>query len=144
MWASKSKKVHRSRREAVLERLWAGTIVVYSFGAAVVVNKTLRKYGVNPYLFFVIDICTSWPYGIATARIVINTMAKNWKAVRKWTWIAAITFVTPQVYILITAHHAPRDVYLIVIAVISFLIVFAIAGVLLQIRNTRKKGLSRT
>lgn len=144
MWIAKPAQMHRSRREAILERLWAGTIVLYSFGAAILVYKTLRKYGVNPYIFFVIDVCTSWPYGIATARIVVNTIAKNWKAVRKWTWIAGITFVTPQVYILITAHHAPRDVYLIVIAVISFLIIFAIVGVLLQIRNTRKKGLGST
>ena len=130
----------RSRREIFWERLWASTIVLYSFGAAILVWKTLHKYGVNPYLFFVIDVTTSWPYGLATARIVVNFFHKDWKAVKKWSWLAAITFVTPQVYILASARHVPKDVYLIIGAVIAILAAFAIGGVVQQIRAGREKN----
>lgn len=128
-----------TRRQIFWERLWAGSVVLYSVGATFVVWRTLAKYGVNPILFFIIDVTTSWPYGIATARIVVNVIKLEWKAVRKWTWVAVITFVTPQVYILVSARHAPRDVYLIVIMVISFLVLFALISVLLHIRSSRRR-----
>lgn len=126
------------RRQSLIEKLWASTIVLYSFGATIVVWKGLHRYGVNPLLFFVIDVCTSWPYGIATARIVAKVFEKDWPAVRKWSWIAAICFVTPQIYVLAASHHAPRDVYLIVIAVCISMAMFAIASLFFQIRKARK------
>ncbi|MEI8066265.1 MAG: hypothetical protein WCH42_02910 [Actinomycetes bacterium] len=124
--------------QGLIEKLWASTIVLYSFVATLVVWKTLHKYGVSPILFFVIDVCTSWPYGIATARIVAKVLEKDWKQVRKWSWIAAICFVTPQIYILVASHHAPRDVYVIVIAVCITMIIFALASLWIQIRRVRR------
>lgn len=119
----------------IIEKLWAGTIVLYSFGATFIVWKTLAKYGVNPILFFVIDVCTSWPYGIATARMVVKIVERDWIAVRKWTVIAALTFVTPQVYILAAAHHAPRDVYVIIITVLALLALVTIVSLIVKIRR---------
>jgi hypothetical protein len=128
----------QSRREIFWERLWAGLLVLYSVGAAYVVWRTLGKYGVNAIVFLVIDVATSWPYGLATARIVVNVVKHRWKAVRKWSWVAAITFITPDIYVLASAHHAPRDVYLIIVVVITFLVLFAILSVVLQIRSWGK------
>ena len=127
-----------TRRQIFWERLWASSIVLYTVGATFIVWRTLGKYGVNVLLFFVIDGITSWTYGIATARLVINVIKREWKAARKWAWAAAISFVTPQIYILVSAHHAPRDVYLIVIAVIAFMILLALVSILLQIRRSQK------
>jgi len=132
--------VKLTRRQTLWERLWASTILLYTIGATVVVWRTLGKYGVNWLVFLVIDGITSWTYGIATARLLMNVIKRQWKSARKWTWAAAISFVTPQVYVLVAAHHAPRDVYLIVIGVISFLILFAVLSLLLQIR--RSKGVA--
>jgi hypothetical protein len=130
--------VKPTRREIFWERLWAGVLVLYSVGAAYVVWRTLGKYGVNAFVFLIVDVATSWPYGIATARIVVNAVKRNWKEVRKWTWVAAITFTTPDVYVLASAHHAPRDVYRIIVVVVAFLVLFAILSVVLQIRSGGK------
>ena len=127
-----------TKREIFWERLWAGSVVLYSIGATFLVWRTLSKYGVNPILFFVIDVLTSWPYGIATARIVVNVIKREWRAVRKWSWVAGVTFLTPQIYILISARHAPRDVYIIVITVISLLLLFALLSLFLNIRRSKK------
>ncbi len=129
----------RSKREYFWERAWASTIIFYSFGATFVVWKGLAKYGVNPIFFFIIDVCTSWPYGIATARLAVDVVRRDWKDARKWALVAIITFFTPQVYILIVAHHVPKDVYLIIIAVIICLTIFAIVALIQQIRSTRAK-----
>ena len=140
-------KSHRSgakltRRQIFWERLWASTILLYTVVATLVVWRTLGKYGVNVFLFFVIDGITSWTYGIATARLVVNVIKREWKAARKWTLASAISFVTPQIYILASARHAPRDVYIIVIAVITFLILFAALSLILQIRRSQRMAKS--
>jgi hypothetical protein len=127
--------VTQTRREIFWERIWAGLLVLYSVGAAYLVWRTLGKYGVNAIIFLVIDVVTSWPYGLATARIVVNVVKHEWKAVRKWAWVAAITFIAPDIYVLASATRAPRDIYLLIIAVITFLVLFAILSVVLQIRS---------
>lgn len=128
----------RTRKTVIIERLWASSILLYTIGATFVVWKTLSKYGVNPLIFFVIDAITSWTYGIATARLTVSVVRRDWKAARKWAWASAISFVTPQLYVLVAAHHAPRDVYLIVISVISFMIILAAVSLIVQIRKSAK------
>lgn len=122
----------------IVERSWASSIILYSFAATVVVWKGLSKYGVNPILFFIIDVCTSWPYGIATARIVLNVIERRWSEVRKWSWVAIITFVTPQVYVLVAAQHPPREVYVIIFSAIAAMTAFAVISLGLQIRSARR------
>lgn len=134
----------RTRRTVIVERLWASTILLYTVVATFVVWKALSKYGVNPIVFFVIDAITSWTYGIATARLTVCVVRREWKSARKWAWASAISFLTPQLYILIAAHHAPRDVYLIVIGVISFMILLALVSLIVQIRKSAKKSGSTT
>ena len=128
----------RSKRQTLWERLWASLIVLYSFAATFVVWKTLHKYGVNPYLFFVIDLITSWFYGIASARLVVAIIHKRWSQTQKWGWLAAINFILPQIYILVSARRVPRDVYLIIYSVIGVLVAFAVIGIGSQIRVARK------
>ena len=126
-----------TRRQIFWERLWASTILLYTIVATLIVWKTLSKYGVNILVFFIIDAITSWTYGIATARLLLSVLKGDWKTVRKWALAAAVSFITPQVYILASARHAPRDVYIIVIAVITILILFALSTLLLQIRKSK-------
>jgi len=128
----------RSKRQTLWERLWASLIVLYSFAATFVVWKTLHKYGVNPYLFFVIDLITSWFYGIASARLVVAIIHKRWSQTQKWGWLAAINFILPQIYILVSARRVPRDVYLIIYSVVGVLVAFAVIGIGSQIRVARK------
>jgi uncharacterized membrane protein YhaH (DUF805 family) len=129
----------RTKRQTFWERIWTSTILLYTFGATFIVWKALHKYGVNPYIFFVVDLITSWFYGLATARLVTAIIHKRWSETQKWGWLSAVNFVLPQVYILVAARHVPRDVYLIIYGVIGVLMALAIIGIVSQIRATRKE-----
>lgn len=128
----------RSKRQTFWERIWASTIVLYSFAATFVVWKTLHKYGVNPYIFFVIDLITSWFYGVASARLVVAVIKRRWSETQKWGWLSAINFALPQFYILLSARRVPRDVYLIIYSVIGALVAFALIGIWSQIKAARR------
>ena len=129
----------RTRRQTFWERLWASTIVLYTFGATFVVWKALHKYGVNHYIFFVVDLITSWFYGLASARLVVALLHKRWSETQKWGWLSALNFMLPQIYILVSARHVPRDVYIIIYSVIGVMVAFAIVGVATQLRAARKE-----
>ena len=128
----------RTKRQTFWERIWASTIILYTFVATFIVWKALHKYGVNPYLFFLIDLVTSWFYGLASARLVVAIIHKRWSETQKWGWLATLNFMLPQIYILVSARHVPRDVYLIIYGAISVMIAFAVVGILSQIRKARK------
>ena len=127
-----------SQRARLWERLWASSVLLYSVAATFIVWKALRQYGVNPVIFFIIDASTSWIYGISSARLVMRIIAKDWQNTRKWALAAGISFVTPQIYILVSARHAPREVYLIVIGVILALTLFAAITLLFELRRGKK------
>ena len=127
-----------TKRQKFWERLWTGSIFIYTIVATIVVWKGLSKYGVNPWIFAVIDAITSYTYGITSARMVIAIIAKDMKRARTWALGAAISFITPQAYILISAHNAPVDVYRIVIGVISALFLFTAISLLIDIKRKKK------
>ena len=128
----------RTKRQTFWERIWDSTIILYTFVATFVVWKALHKYGVNPYIFFVVDLITSWFYGLASARLVVAIIHKRWSETQKWGWLSALNFMLPQLYILVSARHVPHDVYLIIYSVIGVLVAFAIVGIISQIRVARK------
>ena len=132
----------RTKRQTFWERIWASTIVLYTFAATFVVWKALHKYGVNPYLFFVIDLITSWFYGLASARLVVAIIHRRWSETQKWGWLSALNFMLPQIYILLSARRVPKDVYVIIYSVIGVMVAFAVIGIASQIRVARKEKLA--
>lgn len=129
----------RTKRQTFWERLWASTIILYTFAATFVVWKALHKYGVNPYIFFLVDLVTSWFYGVASARFVVAIIHKKISESQKWGWLSAINFMLPQIYILVSAHRVPREVYIIIFSAISVMVAFAVVGVVSQIKTGRKE-----
>ena len=115
----------RSKRETFWERVFASTVVIYTF--------------CTTFIFFIIDLPTSWFYGIAVSRLVGSFVKKRWNQVQKWALLAAINFVLPQLYILFSAQKAPHSVYVIIYAVIAALAVFAFGGIISQIRTARNE-----
>ncbi len=135
---SKRTNSQRTKRQIFWERLWTSSVILYTFAATFVVWKALHKYGVNPYIFFVIDLITSWFYGLSSARLVVAIIHKRWSETQKWGWLSALNFMLPQIYILIVANHVPRDVYIIIYSAISVMVVFALVGIASQIRVARR------
>jgi len=64
---------------------------------------------------------------------------KRWSETQKWGWLSALNFMLPQIYILISARHVPRDVYIIIFSAISVMVAFAVIGLASQIKTARKE-----
>jgi len=112
-------------------------VVLYTFAATYVVWKTLTKYGAHWWIFFLIDLPTSWFYGIATSRLVMGIVKRRFTEVTKWGWVAVINFALPQIYILYYAHHASRKTLIIFAAVVTTLAISSLYTLRGQITKSR-------
>jgi hypothetical protein len=97
----------------VLEAVWVALTVGYAIGRAVVVGRVFGKHGVNAWVYGAIDVITSIPLGIATARAVGAAIDHCWIAFRRWTIVAGLAFIAPDVYLLLFARHVPVRVYIV-------------------------------
>jgi len=119
------------------ERLWVLLVVIYGVGKSIVVWHTLGKYGVNALLYLVFDVGAAIPYGLATARVVIYGLARDWPRVRTWGLIAIITHFIPDIYIFAVLREPPPfllDGFIFLVVLFS---VVALIGVVRQIQKRR-------
>mgnify|MGYP003346397395 FL=1 len=123
------------------ERIWVLLVVLYGVGKSIVVWQTLGKYGVNALLYFLFDIGAAIPYGIATARVVIYGLARDWPRVRMWGAIAVVTHFIPDVYIFAVLRKPPPLLVDGLIFVIVLFTIVALVGIIRQIQKRRAADL---
>jgi len=135
-------KFEASKRTKWLETIWVVAVVVYGIGRSLVVWKVLAKYGINPLTYFVIDVGSSWLYGMATARVVRSGVHRDGKKASKWGVLAAITFIAPDVYLVATLSRAPKYLYVVITVIVVSLGLLAVLGVRRQLLSNRNTGVS--
>ena len=123
------------------ERIWVVLVVLYGVGKSIVVWQALGKYGVNAVLYFLFDIGAAIPYGIATARVVIYGLARDWPRVRMWGAIAVVTHFIPDVYIFAVLRQPPPLLVDGLIFVIVLFTIVALVGIIRQIQKRRAADL---
>ena len=123
------------------ERVWVALVVIYGIGKSFVVWHTLGKYGVNALLYFVFDIGAAIPYGLATARVVIYGLARDWPRVRIWGAIAVVTHFIPDIYIFTVLRQPPPFLVDGLIFVIALFAIIAVIGVVRQIQRRNPDNL---
>lgn len=123
------------------ERLWVALVVLYGVGKSVVVWHTLSKYGVNALLYFIFDVGAAIPYGIATARVVIYGLARDWPRVRMWGAIALVTHFIPDIYIFAVLDETPPLLMDGLLLIVVLFTIVAIIGVLRQFQRQKSPNL---
>lgn len=118
------------------ERIWVLLVVIYGVGKSIVVWHTLGKYGVNALLYLVFDVGAAIPYGLATARVVIYGLARDWPRVRIWGLIALVTHFIPDIYIFAVLREAPP---FLVDGLIFIIVLFSVVGLIGIIRQIQKR-----
>jgi hypothetical protein len=138
----------RGLRRKRLERAWIVVGVSYGILRVFVANATVKKYGVNIWAFAVVEIGSSFPYSLGTARVVTRLVDKSYRSAAKWGALAAVCFLAPEMFILITGERCsqlgigqcqpmPRRVYEVIGLVIVILGSLAVWSVIRKVRQAR-------
>ena len=126
------------KHRQLVERWWIAIVLVWDIFKTLVVDKTFAKYGVNPYIYFVIVISIAVPYAISTAKMLFAILANHWRNALSYGAVAVVLHFVPDIYILITAKQVPRSLFDSFIVMIVIFTVFAVHGVVTHVRNNRK------
>jgi hypothetical protein len=106
------------------ERVWFWVTVAYSIIRIATAWLFLTQFGVNPWVFGVIEIISSMIYGKASSLLAGALVDQNRPMVRRMALITAGGFLAPDVYIVASGNGIPTTVYF-VMAVLASLGIWA-------------------
>ena len=92
-----------------LKTAWIVGVVGYAILRAVIAWGLFRDYGVNPWVFAVIDIGTAIPYATAVAELPGAIARSERRGIIRRLVVAVVTFMAPYAYIWLAAEDAPTD-----------------------------------
>ncbi len=92
-----------------VRRAWVVGVVGYSILRAVIAWGLFRDYGVNPWVFAVIDVGTAIPYATAIAALPTAIVHGHRAAIARHSLVATGTFFAPYAYVGLMAEGAPTN-----------------------------------
>lgn len=115
---------------------WVVTIVGFTLVRLVVARGTLERYGLNVWIFGVIDLATALPYAIGVAKVVTAMIDRQVSTAGRWAVVAGLSFLAPYGYVAWAGKDGefPSSVYFVLLALIVLFAANAIRGVVRRVR----------
>ncbi len=115
-----------------LELMWFLAVMTWSVLRITAVGAWLQGYGVNPWHYAAVDLGSSAPYSLASARLLGALVDGRTRAAVPWGAVALATFLAPDVYIFAAGRALPWPTYVVVGSI-------AIIGGVLAVRHGQAK-----
>ena len=131
--------LNSEKHRQLIEKWWIGIVLVWDIFKTIVVDKTFAKYGVNPYIYFVIVITIAVPYAISTAKMLFAIISNHWRHAMSYGLAAVILHFIPDIYILATAKQVPRSLFDSFVIMVVIFSIFAVHGTITKVREHRRK-----
>jgi hypothetical protein len=132
--------LNSEKHRQLVERWWIALVLLWDVGKTFVVDKAFGKYGVNPYGYFFIVIAVAVPYAITSAKMLFAIIANNWRRAAIFGTAAVVLHFVSDIYILINAKQVPKSIFNSFIIAVVVLSIFAVHGVVSQVRAHRKRN----
>ena len=126
-------------RDKRAQRTWLALVVAWVVIRTLVIRDVFGGYGVNPLVYFLIDLCSAIPYAILSGRAVVNFLDKNWISFRKNSFFALFFFYMPDMYVLTTAEEVPTSLLMGFLLSIAIFSGFALYGFRRNIKMAVRK-----
>jgi hypothetical protein len=88
-----------SRLRQILTVSWVIGIVAFTLARLVVAKGTLEEYGLNLWVFGIIDLATAVPYALGVAKVVTSMVDRDFSGTARWAAVASASFLAPYLYI---------------------------------------------
>ncbi|MEQ1873645.1 MAG: hypothetical protein ABL953_07965 [Ilumatobacteraceae bacterium] len=135
-----SKETMRRRRR--LSNTWAGVVVGWSFIRTLLVWAAVGDYGLNPWIYLAIDLCSAVTDAITTPRMVLSFIDERYRQAFGWGMVALVAFIVPDIYIFLGTRHLPTNLIIIICSVIALTLIVAVVSVLRKIHKGRSERAS--
>ncbi|MBN2695648.1 hypothetical protein JXR93_13385 [bacterium] len=94
-----------------LSRFFGVGVVFYMVLRFVIAIPTLGPYGVNPYIFGLLDVITAIPFAVGVPRLILFAKQRENRKIIQWIIVLAISFIIPYLYIAIEGEKIPKLIW---------------------------------
>jgi len=124
-------------RRRMLSRTWAIVVVAWSLVRTLIVWAAVGDYGLNPWIYLVIDLASACIDAVTTPRMVLNFIDNKFKSAMKWAAISLAVFIVPDLYIFLGTRELPTNVIFIICVIIGVTLAAGIVSVVHKVRAGR-------
>ena len=126
------------RRRRRLSNTWALFVIGWSIIRTLIVWAAVGDYGLNPWLYLVLDLVSASIDAFSTPRMVIRFVDDQYRKALQWALVSLAAFVMPDIYIFAGTRTLPRKLIAIIVAVITVTLLAAVIAVLRKVRKGRE------
>jgi hypothetical protein len=126
-------------RDKRAQRTWIALVLAWVVIRTLVIRDVFGGYGVNPWIYFLVDLGSALPYAILSGRAVVNFLDKNWASFRRNVLFTLLFFYMPDMYVLSTADEIPTSLLVGFLLSIVIFSGFAVYGFRRNIKKVDKK-----
>ncbi len=130
----------KTKKQKIATRIWLALVILWAIGRAIFVKHLFSSYGINGAIYLVVDLASSIPYAIYSARLVIDFLGRDLKGVYRNILLTALFFYIPDLYILIAARQVPSSLYVIFFLTIFLFSAFAIGAIARDVIRKRQSA----
>ena len=130
-----SKETMRRRRR--LSNTWAGVVLGWAFIRTLLVWAAVGDYGLNPWIYLVIDVSSAVVDALTTPRMVLNFIDERYRAAAGWGLIALVVFIIPDLYIFLGTRTLPTKLIIFICVIIGSTLLIGVYGIARKVRKGR-------
>lgn len=117
--------------------LWATVVLAWGITRTFFVNDFFGKYGINPVLYFILDIVCSVPFAIYSAHLLASFLRNDLPSFRKNVLFTAFYFYIPDIYIFVFADDVPTRLLAGFFVTVAIFSIFTVAQIVRTVRSHR-------
>jgi hypothetical protein len=121
-----------------LELAWFFAVMGWSAIRIFAVRTWLQDYGVDPWLYAAVDLGSSAPYSLASARTLGALVDARTRVALGWGALTLVTFAAPDVYIFAAGRALPWPSYVVVGSIATVAAALAIRSGRATVRQRRQ------
>lgn len=125
------------RRRRRLSNTWALLVVAWSLVRTAIVWAAVGDYGLNPWLYLVLDLISASVDAVSTPRMVIRFVDDQYRKALQWAAVSLAAFVLPDVYIFLGTRTLPTKLIVLILSIIFATLVVAVVMVIRKIQKAR-------
>lgn len=129
--------VETLQRRRRLSNTWAGVVVAWSFIRTLIVWAAVGDYGLNPWIYLVIDLCSATVDALTTPRMVLRFIDERYRAAVGWGLMALVAFIVPDIYIFFGTRTLPTKLIAFICVIIGSTLLIGVVTITRKVRKGR-------
>lgn len=125
------------RRRKHLSRGWAIIVVGWSVVRTIIVWAAVGDYGLNPWIYLLIDLCSATVDARSTPKMVLYFIDDHYRKALKWAAISLGAFLVPDAYIFLGTRTLPNNLIAVILGIIGVTLLAAVIGVVVKVHKGR-------